>query len=283
MFLRYCRITRALCENAWNSTMFQVRDYNIVRRFVPTRNIMTTPPSKTTISVSASDTPATVKRNALSSSTVFESYRRFHDKKPYTTQALQSLLVGLVGDSLSQLLLAPDEEYSPLRTFKVMITGSILSLPTFAWVKFMAKNINHSNMIISVALKVVANQLCFAPFFLSSFLTTGFLAQGILDPGEIIDRLKQRVPIAWMNGCMFWPNIVILNFTLVPPHFRGLVNSAASVVWQAYLSWLTFSSKNSVQVAIDKEVAIEQKVGNAVSETLHLDQGAAAARSLSRE
>ncbi|KAK9353370.1 hypothetical protein V1523DRAFT_200190 [Lipomyces doorenjongii] len=261
MFLRYYRITRGLPKDAY-----------VVSRFIRWRNVITTPPSKATVSASARGSSASLKHGCLSFSTVFESYRRYHDKRPYTTQALQSLVVGLIGDSLSQLLMTPDEEYSLLRTFKVMITGSVLSLPTFTWVKFMAKNINHSNKVISVAMKVVANQLCFAPFFLSSFLTTGFLSQGIFDPNEIINRLKQRVPIAWMNGCMFWPNIVALNFTVVPPHFRGLVNSAASVVWQAYLSWLTFSSKASVQQAIDKEVALEHKVGHVVAGTLHLDQ-----------
>ncbi|KAK9369891.1 hypothetical protein V1509DRAFT_617842 [Lipomyces kononenkoae] len=272
MLLRYYHITRILRENGWTSMPSAAIYSNTSRRLVRLRNIMTTPPSKTTVSATSSVSVSSIKQSALSFSTVFESYRRFHDKRPYSTQALQSLLVGLIGDSLSQLLITPEDDYSFMRTLKVMVTGSVLSLPTFTWVKFMGKNINHDNKFISIAMKVVANQLIFAPCFLSSFLTTGFLFQGIFDPIEIIDRLKQRVPIAWVNGCMFWPNIVVLNFTVVPPHFRGLVTSAASVVWQAYLSWLTFSSKNSVQHAIEKEVALEHKVEHAVAETLHLDE-----------
>ncbi|KAK9239431.1 hypothetical protein V1525DRAFT_398053 [Lipomyces kononenkoae] len=271
MLLRYYRIARTLRESGWTSTRFEAKDGYSYRRLIALRNITTTPASKTTVAASASESSSSIQQGALSFSTVFESYRRFHDKRQYTTQFLQSLLVGLIGDSFTQLLITRDEDYSPLRTLKVMITGSVLSLPTFTWVKFMAKNINHDNKVISLAMKIIANQLLFAPCFLSSFLTAGFLSQGIFDPNEIIDRLKQRVPIAWMNGCMFWPNIVILNFTVVPPHFRGLVTSGAAVVWQAYLSWLTFSSKKSVQQAIDKEVALEHKVGHAVAEKLHLE------------
>ncbi|KAK7204749.1 hypothetical protein BZA70DRAFT_290067 [Myxozyma melibiosi] len=210
------------------------------------------------------------------SKSISASYKRFHDKRPHTTQFLQAMVVSLVGDSLSQLLITPDEEYQPLRTLKVMVTGSILSIPTYRWFLIMARYINHPHKVLSLAMKCVANQLCFAPFFLSSFITTGLLWQGIYNVDEIIANLKQRVPIAWMNGCMFWPNIVVLNFTLVPPHFRGLVNSGASVVWQAYLSWLTFASKSTVQHAIEEEVAFEHKVEHKMTESLHLSEAKSA-------
>lgn len=211
------------------------------------------------------------------------AYKRFHDRRPHTTQVLQSMAVGFIGDSLSQLVISPENEYQPLRTVKVLLTGSILSLPTYRWFLFMARRINHPNKFVSLAMKIVANQTCFAPFFLSSFISSGLVFQGITDPNEILATLKQRVPVAWMNGCMFWPNIVILNFTLIPPHFRGLVNSAAGVVWQAYLSWLTYSSKTTVQQVIDKEIAFEHKVEHKVAEGLHLDRAKVAVLATERK
>ncbi|KAK9468023.1 hypothetical protein V1512DRAFT_260593 [Lipomyces arxii] len=209
-----------------------------------------------------------IRRNSSTSSAastglmtrVSNGYKTFHDKRPHATQMLQSLVVGCLGDSISQLIIAPDEEYSPFRTVKVMLTGSVLSLPTFRWFLFMGRHINHSNKYVSVAMKVVANQLFFAPLFLSSFLSIGIMFQGVSDPAQILQVLKERLPVAWTNGCMFWPNVVALNFTVVPPHFRGLVNSTAAVIWQAYLSWLTFSSKRAVDAGIEAELELEHAV-----------------------
>ncbi|KAK9449568.1 uncharacterized protein V1518DRAFT_455723 [Limtongia smithiae] len=265
MYIRYSRLTRSTSSRT-----------NLIIRFI--RRRLTTPPPPPSPPAAAADaTASTATATAPSAvrdlfNNVVKGYKRFHDRRPHTTQVLQSLVVSFVGDSLSQALLSPaDEPYSPLRTLKVMITGSVLSLPTYRWFLIMGKYINHSNKYVSLALKCIANQTCFAPFFLSSFLTTGFLWQGVYDPKEIAANLKERLPIAWMNGCMYWPNVVVINFTLVPPHFRGLVNSLASVIWQAYLSFLTFSSRASVEHAIEVETELEHRVEHAVAEKLHLE------------
>ncbi|KAK9477139.1 hypothetical protein V1514DRAFT_334645 [Lipomyces japonicus] len=233
------------------------------------RKISTTPlPKKVaTVSTETASISSTEKLNVFLR--FGQAYKEFHTKRPYTTQALQALLISFVGDSLSQLLITPDVTYSPLRTLKVMLTGSVLSIPTFEWVRFMSKNINHSNKYLSLALKCICNQLCFAPFFLSSFLTIGLVSQGIFSSSELFDNLKQRLPTAWVNGCMYWPNVVILNFTVIPPHCRGLVNSFASMIWQAYLSFLTFSSKESVIHSIEREFEAEHKIENLVLNKLH--------------
>ncbi|KAK9454859.1 hypothetical protein V1511DRAFT_521935 [Dipodascopsis uninucleata] len=188
-----------------------------------------------------------------------QAYRKFHDKRPYTTQVIQAFFVSAIGDAISQNLFSEDD-YSFARTLKVMSIGGFLSMPTHTWFMFMSRNINHRIAIVSLLMKVTANQTCFAPFFISTFVTIGSLSRGVSDPEELLGIIKERVPVAWMNGCMFWPNIVILNFTLIPPYFRGLVNSCASIVWQTYLSWLTFSSKKAVNEATVRELELERRV-----------------------
>ncbi|KAK9462146.1 uncharacterized protein V1516DRAFT_673879 [Lipomyces oligophaga] len=260
MYFRYSRLSRALPEQ----TQAVIQAFR--RRLSSTSASGSTHPT-------AADSPTEQPKSVAAR--ISKGYERFHNRRPHTTQVLQAIVVSFVGDTLSQAF-TTDEDYDLTRTSKVMLTGSILSIPTYRWFVFMARNINHANKYISLAMKCVANQTCFAPFFLSSFLTIGFLWQGITDPNKIFENLKQRVPVAWVNGCMYWPNVVILNFTLIPPHCRGLVNSAASVIWQAYLSWLTFSSKSTVDTAIAQEINFEHKVSHKVSESLHLEEAKSA-------
>ncbi|KAK9473217.1 uncharacterized protein V1510DRAFT_415437 [Dipodascopsis tothii] len=170
-----------------------------------------------------------------------QAYKDFHDRRPNTTQILQSLVIGAVGDGVSQVWLS-DTDFDLFRSGTAMFSLALLSVPAYHWLKVQAKYLNLPNKYASVLLKAVCHQLFFAPFYLSSFVSIGTLAQGVTDPGELVARVWQRAPNAWRNGWMFWPNVVMINFTLVPPHLRGLVAAGASVIWQVYLSWLTFSA-----------------------------------------
>lgn len=107
--------------------------------------------------------------------------------------------------------------------------------------------------MISLATKVVVNQIVFTPIFNSYF----FGMQSVLSGDSLIDawrRIERTVPTSFINSCKLWPVVTAFNFTYIQPQYRALfagqsilqismnvANTDIGVVavgWQSYLSWL---------------------------------------------
>lgn len=102
---------------------------------------------------------------------------------------------------------------------------------------------NYPSKLLSLATKVVVNQIVFTPVFNSYF----FGMQSLLSGDSFADaweRIKRTVPSSFVNSCKLWPAVTAFNFTYVLPQYRALFAGLVAVGWQSYLSLLNFRAAN---------------------------------------
>jgi protein Mpv17 len=183
-----------------------------------------TPPPNPTKSESASKTipgPAYFWIDSLSAPLRF--YSRAQENRPYLTQLISTLTVYLLGDISAQKLSGadPEEPYSFVRTLRALLIGGLAAIPGYKWFMWLGRSFNYSSKTLSIAVKVVVNQLAFTPLFntyffgMQSALTGASLA-------EIAERIKNTVPTSWINSLKVWPAVIAFNFAFIPMHFRSI-------------------------------------------------------------
>ena len=102
---------------------------------------------------------------------------------------------------------------------------------------------NYPSKILSLATKVVVNQIVFTPVFNSYF----FGMQSLLSGDSFADaweRIKRTVPVSFINSCQLWPAVTAFNFTYILPQYRALFAGVVAVGWQSYLSLLNYRAAN---------------------------------------
>ncbi|KAK0373402.1 dihydroorotate dehydrogenase [Colletotrichum limetticola] len=164
-----------------------------------------------------------------------EGYARAQRKRPLTTQFISSLVIYFCADLSAQNMSGND--YNPERTMRSLIIGAISSIPSYKWFIFLSQNFNYASRLLSLATKVVVNQVCFTPIFNSYFFgMQAFLAGDNFD--QIIDRIRQCVPVSIVNSCKLWPAVTAFSFSFIPMEYRSVFSGVIAVGWQTYLSFL---------------------------------------------
>lgn len=148
----------------------------------------------------------------------FRAYSRVQSRRPYMTQFISSLIIYFLGDLSSQLVQSKDTTnseapsstssfpYDPLRALRTVTIGGISSIPSYHFFYFLSRNFNYfSTHIPNLALKVLINQLTFAPLFNAYF----FGMQSLLSlewpqPDAAWRRIRDTVPQSWLMSCRFW-------------------------------------------------------------------------------
>jgi protein Mpv17 len=85
--------------------------------------------------------------------------------------------------------------------------------------------------------QVAVNQLTFTPLFNSYFFGMQSLLTGMTVP-ETIERIKNTVPVSWINSCKLWPAVTAFMFAFVPIEYRSIFGGVIAIGWQTYLSIL---------------------------------------------
>ena len=87
----------------------------------------------------------------------------------------------------------------------------------------------------SVVLKktAIAQFVVFPPYLILLFSYLGLLE----GHNNITQKVQQRVPEAFISGCVFWPLVNGVNFWLVPSTLRVPYLATTGGIWNAYLSW----------------------------------------------
>jgi protein Mpv17 len=116
----------------------------------------------------------------------------------------------------------------------------------------LANNFNYSSKVLSLATKVVVNQIFFTPIFNTYFFGMQSLLSGDSLP-EVWDRIKRTVPISMINSCKLWPAVTAFSFTFIDPQYRSIFAGVIAIGWQTYLSYL--NRKAEVAEAADRAVA----------------------------
>ncbi|KAG6003098.1 hypothetical protein E4U21_002401 [Claviceps maximensis] len=163
------------------------------------------------------------------------AYSRSQNKRPYTTQVLGAVVTYLCADLSAQKI--GGREYDPVRTGRTLLIGLVAAIPHYHWFVFLSSHFNYASKFLSVATKVVVNQIFLAPTFNTYF----FGAQALLS-GEsaeaTVQRIRDTVPTSWLNSLKVWPATVAISMAFLPFEFRSIFSGVVAVGWQTYLSYL---------------------------------------------
>lgn len=186
----------------------------------PSTKASTNPIGTTESTANAIPGPAYFWLDSLSAP--LKAFSRYHKKRPYLTQFLSTLVIYLLGDLSAQNLVPGDDEpYSPARTVRSLIIGGLAAIPGYRWFLYLANSFNYSSKVLSIAVKVTVNQICFTPIFNSYF----FGMQSLLSGGgllDIVERIVHTVPTSLINSVKLWPAVTAFNFAFIPLHFRSI-------------------------------------------------------------
>jgi hypothetical protein len=137
---------------------------------------------------------------------------------------------------------ATSDAYEPSRTLRWATVGLFLHGPYFF--AAMGRLDRWAGPAVTWATVVkkttVAQCIIFPPYLVALFGGLGVL-EGTPDVGHVI---VDRVPSAFLGGCVFWPLANLVNFSFVPATKRVPYLAAVGGVWNAFLSWLNNKRHN---------------------------------------
>lgn len=102
---------------------------------------------------------------------------------------------------------------------------------------WLSHSFNYPSRLLSLATKVVVNQICFTPVFNTYFFGMQAALAGE-NMAAVLERIKRTVPTSVMNSCKLWPAVTAFSFTFIPIEYRSLFGGFIAVGWQTYLSFL---------------------------------------------
>jgi protein Mpv17 len=146
-----------------------------------------------------------------------------------------------VADVATQLLIEgkSEDEYDPKRTLRWTLAGLVLHGPYFfAGFSVVDKYFGTAaapSLAVVAKKTAVAQFVLFPPYLVALFGLMGVLEQH--DPDIIGQKIRQRVPEAFLGGCVYWPVANGINFAFVSPTLRVPYLAASASVWNSYLSW----------------------------------------------
>ena len=124
------------------------------------------------------------------------------------------------------------------RTGKFAIIGALYIAPMLhtAYSKIYPYLIPKTDFA-STVLRVMVDQTCFAPTFLTGF----FLIMNASDGGSMSQgfaALKDKFMITLVNNWKLWIPASFLNFYFIPNRFQVLWANFVSLFWNTYLSFM---------------------------------------------
>lgn len=161
---------------------------------------------------------------------------------------LQSGAIMSVADVTTQIVIEGktfERDYSLTRTLRWTIAGQILHGPYFyvgflQLDKFFAARQQATKAASAITWKMVAQKTAAAQFVLfPPYLALLFGYMGYMEGHpNIVQKIQQRVPEAFMSGCIYWPVANGINFAIIPSAFRIPYLALSAGIWNSYLSWI---------------------------------------------
>lgn len=153
---------------------------------------------------------------------------------------LQSSAILTVADVATQCLIEQQPRPDLERTLRWSVAGLCLHGPYFfiGFSKLDAIFGATATHWTTVAQKTITAQLVLFPPYLALLFSFMAVAEGQRSLSQIWEKLRQRVPPAFVGGSIFWPVANGINFALVTTQqLRMLYLACCGAVWNSYLSW----------------------------------------------
>lgn len=170
---------------------------------------------------------------------IWRVYLRALEKRPFVTQVSSTAILMASGDVIAQFAVEKKgiQNYEPSRTvrffgFGIFVGGPILR----TWYIILDKVYKGTGTLVA-AKKLATDQLCFAPAFLTVFVSVMGLLRGD-SQGEIKDKLKRDFKPILITNYKIWPLVQAINFYFVPLQHRIIVVNFVALGWNTYLAWV---------------------------------------------
>lgn len=132
---------------------------------------------------------------------------------------LQSGTIMSLADATTQWLVEGKhfDSYDTNRTLRWSLAGLTLHGPYFfVGFSYVDKFLGTASSLKIVAQKTAIAQFCLFP----PYLVTLFGFMGILEQHpDIGEKIRTKVPEAFVSGCIYWPIANGINFAMVPPRY----------------------------------------------------------------
>ncbi|XP_012264931.1 protein Mpv17 isoform X3 [Athalia rosae] len=124
------------------------------------------------------------------------------------------------------------------RSSQFVCIGSFLAGPTTSiWYRILERNIGSKSSTAALK-KVLLDQGCFAPFFITVLLTVIGKLQG-KDFEGIKRKLKSDYFDILFNNYKLWPMVQLANFYFIRLEYQVLVVQSVAIFWNTYISYRT--------------------------------------------
>jgi len=130
------------------------------------------------------------------------------------------------------------------RTLTLAAVGLFYSGPVgHLWFNTLEKLVRTQQQALSVTLKLLVDQLMYAPVAISGYLAVRGILEG-RSGAQIQAKLEEKLVPATQAAWQFWPFVNLVSFSVVPVIYRVLFGNVCAIFWNARLS--AISTENIV-------------------------------------
>lgn len=133
-----------------------------------------------------------------------------------------------------------EDGYRLTRTLRWTVAGLVLHGPYFfVGFSMIDRAFAAQQAVSGITARLVAQKTATAQFVLFPpylVLLFGFMGR-IEGHPNVIEKIQQRAPEAFVSGCVYWPAVNSVNFALVPSTMRVPYLAVSAGIWNSYLSW----------------------------------------------
>lgn len=167
----------------------------------------------------------------------WRAYNQLLEKQPLLTKALTSLTGFTVGDFLTQKFIEKNDKYDVARTVRMGSFGLLVHGTSGHFFYGFLDSQLPGTKPVTVASKVVIDQVFWNPIFACTFFTYLGLAEG-KSMNDIVTKIKADVKTAVMGSWAVWVPAHTINFAFIPSHQRLLYINTIQIGYNVFLSFL---------------------------------------------
>jgi protein Mpv17 len=186
---------------------------------------------------------------------LIRAYNRALIAKPLITKSVSSAALFIVGDLISQGLecrmmkKSLAQNYDAIRCFKLVLFGGLWVGPSLHLWYSRGLAVWFTKPGLQTTLKKTAlDQTVFAAFSVFAF----FGIQTLLSGGssqDVKEKLDKEFWPTLKANWMLWPGAQLVNFGMVPVPYQVLFSNFVALFWNAYLSYVQYSSLRNTKVS----------------------------------
>ncbi|CEP10627.1 hypothetical protein [Parasitella parasitica] len=184
-----------------------------------------------------------------------------------------------LGDIISQQAIEKKgfDNHDVGRSVRIMIYAAAINGPLVGtWFGFINNAVKIKNKWAATFVRVGIDQAVFSPAILAIFM--GGIS--ILE-GRTLTEIKMKFENSYFKGLMnaycYWPFVNIFTFSLIPVHYRPIVNSCFGIAWNSYLSHMNQKSLQSLKLTTNSTTNNNKQQTSTMSSTATLSSSSSSA------